>query len=108
LVFVRRKDAVKKAKDLYYIFDILANLPDLRSDIVSEFRNLAESYAPWFNALFKNLSNFFEEPESEGVLLALEQRPTNAFIELGDDQLKHFIYGTFNDFLKELMNYKSV
>lgn len=108
LIFVRRKDGVKKAKDLYYIFDILANLPDLRSDIVNEFRGLAERYTPWFNTLLNNLSPFFKEPESEGVLLVLEQKPTTAFIELDDDQLKHYIYGIFKNFLKELINFKLV
>jgi nucleotidyltransferase-like protein len=102
LIFNRRNSAVKKAKDLYYIFDILTGCSDLRTTIMSDFKEFAKTYSPWFKTFLKNLTAFFETPDSEGILLVLEQRPATAFTELDDNQLKHYIYGTFKEVIQEL------
>ena len=101
LIFTRRNSAVKKAKDLYYIFDILTGCSDLRPIIMSDFTEFAEKYSPWFKTFLKNLTDFFETPDSEGILLVSEQRPATAFTDLDDEQLKHFIHGTFDDVIQE-------
>jgi len=103
LVFVRRRSDVKQAKDLYYIFDMLTTLSDLRPDIIAEFHTLSKQYRPWFATIIKNMSHFFETPQSDGVLLVLDQRPDTAFYGMDDDQLQQYIHGTFQTFLTELM-----
>ncbi len=103
LVFERRRSKVKQAKDLYYMFDILTTLPDLKPMIIGELHTLAKQYRPWFATLIKNLSRFFETPQSEGVLFVLDQRPDEAFEGLDDDQFMQYIYGTFQTFLAELL-----
>jgi len=107
LIFIRRNSAVKKAKDLYYIFDILTGSYSLRPTIMSEFKEFAKTYSPWFKTFLKNLTAFFETPDSEGILLVSEQRPATAFIELDEDQFKQYIYGTFGEVIQELMTFKS-
>jgi len=107
LIFIRRNSAVKKAKDLYYIFDILAGSSSLRPTIMSEFKEFAKTYSPWFKTFLKNLTDFFKTLDSEGILLVSEQRPAAAFTELDDGQLKQYIYGTFDEFIQELMTFKS-
>jgi len=107
LIFTRRKHDVKKAKDLYYIFDILTGSSSLRPMIMDEFKKFAKTHSPWFKTFLKNLTDFFKTLDSEGILLVSEQRPANAFKELDDHQLKQYIYGTFDDVIQELMTFKS-
>lgn len=107
LIFTRRNSAVKKAKDLYHIFDILIGCSDLRPTIMSDFEKFAKTYSPWFKTFLKNLTAFFENSYSEGILLVSEQRPVTAFTELDEDQFKQFIYGTFGEVIQEFMTFKS-
>ena len=105
LIFTRRNSAVKKAKDLYYIFDILTGCSDLRPTIMNDFKGFAKTYSPWFRTFMKNLTDFFKALDAEGIILVSEQRPATAFPDLDDDQLKQYIYGTFNEVIKEFMTY---
>ncbi len=73
---------------------------------MSGFKELAKTYSPWFKTFLKNLAAFFENSDSEGVLLVSEQRPATAFTELNDDQFKHYIYGTFSEVIQELLTFK--
>jgi hypothetical protein len=107
LIFTRRNSAIKMAKDLYYIFDILTGCPDLRPTIMSNFEEFARTYAPWFKTFLKNLTDFFETKDSEGVLLVSEQKPATAFTDLNNDQFKQYVYGTFGEVIQELTTFKS-
>ena len=107
LIFTRRNSAVKKAKDLYYIFDILTGCSDLKPKIMNDFKEFAKTYSPWFKTFLKNLTDFFETTDSEGILLISEQRPATALTDLDDDQFKQYIYGTFDEVIQELMTFKS-
>jgi len=67
LVFVRRKRQQKKAKDLYYIFDILANCPELRDRIIKELKELKKAFPlKWFRHFIKNLEVNFSNLTSDG------------------------------------------
>jgi hypothetical protein len=107
LIFTRRNSAVKMAKDLYYIFDILTGCFDLRPTILGDFEKFAKTYSPWFRTFIKNLSDFFETTDSEGILLVSDQRPETAFTDLDNDQFKQYVYGTFGEVIQELMTFKS-
>ncbi|MBI5551734.1 MAG: hypothetical protein HY911_09530 [Desulfobacterales bacterium] len=103
LVFPRRRDKVKKAKDLYYAFDLLSRDDPLRAEIIDGLSSLKQKYPAWFKTFLKNMRSAFNALDSEGVLLVLSQRPSNAYEKLNDDQLKQYVWATFDRFLKGAM-----
>lgn len=99
LTFVQRKTKEKKAKDLYYLFEMLENQSD---SLAEDIARLAERYPAWYKTFKKNLSRFFGRIEDEGAFLVVSQRPAGAFVELSDDQLAQYVFATFSDFLRRL------
>lgn len=102
LVFTRRKDRRKRAKDLYYIFNIITGCSRIKTDIMSGFEGLSQKYPAWFQIFVKNLSLYFESPSSEGVLWVEEQRPSSAFPGLNEDQFKRYVFITFEEFIQNI------
>lgn len=102
LVFTRRNDRLKKAKDLYYIFDVLTSLEVLRDGIYRDMGGFRETYSPWFKRFTANLGKYFEDPASEGVRLVVDQRPPTAFLELTPDQFGRYVFGVFRDFTQRI------
>jgi len=106
LVFVRRKRQQKKAKDLYYIFDILANCPELRERIIKELKELEKAFPlTWFRRFIRNFEVNFSNLTSDGVMLVLGQRPAGAFPNLNDEQFKQYVLGTFEGFIGEVKSF---
>lgn len=103
LAFPRRRDKIKAAKDLYYIFDILAGLPELRDNIDADFAAFSETHPRWLQTFSRNLAKLFENADAEGPHQVVEQRPPGAFPNLDDDQLRQYAYATIDQFLKALM-----
>jgi hypothetical protein len=101
LIFERRKDKQKKAKDLYYIFDILANCPELKGRIIEGLKGLEKEYPSWFSRFIKNLQNNFSDLVSDGIAMISSQRPASAFPQLTDDQFRQYVFGIFQQFTKE-------
>ncbi len=102
LVFLRRKERLKKGKDLYYIFDLLAYREDFKERTVADLRRIGERYKKWFKTFKGNLAEAFSDPESDSVALAAQQRPPGAFSALDDRQMKQYIFATFQDLLPRL------
>jgi hypothetical protein len=102
LAFTRRRDKTKAAKDLYYIFDILAGLPQIRDEITADFGVFSKQKPKWFRTFLGNLRKHFNHVGSEGVILVLEQRPAGAYPGLEDDQFRQFALGTFEKFIQQL------
>ena len=105
LVFSRRWEQQKKAKDLYYIFDILANCLELRERIINELRELKKGYTPWFRRFIKNLEVNFSNVTSDGVMLVFTQWPAGAFPNLNDEQFKQYVLGVFTEFIREIKSF---
>lgn len=106
LVFARRKGQQKKAKDLYYIFDILANCLELRERIMKGLKELKKAYPPpWFRRFIGNLEVNFSDMTSDGVMLVLSQRPAGAFPNLNDEQFKQYVLGTLQEFIGEIKSF---
>jgi len=106
LVFVRRKGHQKKAKDLYYIFDILANCLELREGIIKGLKELKKAYPhPWFRRFIRNLEVNFSNLTSDGVMLVLSQRPPGAFPNLNDEQFKQYVLSTLQEFIGEIKSF---
>ena len=104
LIFERRKAKAKKAKDLYYIFDILANCTELHENIIDGLKRLEKDYSSWFSRFLHNMENNFLDLNSEGVIMISNQRPVNVFPELTNDQFKQYALGRFQELIKELKN----
>jgi len=102
LVFRRRKDPEKKAKDLYYIFDIITGCSQIMPAIMDDFTRLSRKYPAWFKTFIGNLSLYFETISSDGVLWVTAQRPSFAFQGLNMEQFKQFVRETFNGLLADL------
>ena len=104
MVFVRRSSRLKKAKDLYYIFDILANCSELKEQIVNDFKLLKTKYYQWFKRFIKNIKLYFSDITSDGVALVFSQRQSGIISDLTDDQFKQYIFNTFKELLNILEN----
>jgi hypothetical protein len=102
LSFPNRRDKQKASKDLYYIFDILAGIPEEYSLVFHDFRFLAGKHPGWFMQFMSNLSTRFENVDAEGPIRIVEQRPADAFSALDDDQLHNFAQGIMEQFIKKL------
>ncbi len=102
LIFEGRKDRQNKAKDLYYIFEILANCPELTERITGGLKEFERTYCPWFLRFIKNLKDHFSGVASDGIGMVLSQRPAGAFRELTDEQFKEYILGTFQELIEEI------
>jgi hypothetical protein len=99
LIFNRRLGKAKKAKDLYYIFDILANCNELYESILDGMKSMKKEYPSWFDRFEKNLSEYFKDLNSKGVKLISSQRPSYAFTELTTDQFRQYVFGSFQNIL---------
>jgi len=102
LIFERRKDRRKKAKDLYYIFDILSNCPALRERIMEGLKGFEKEYRPWFASFMRNLQKNFSELTADGIIMISTQRQAGAFPQLTDEQFRHYVLGTFQELIEEL------
>jgi hypothetical protein len=102
LAFTRRRDKIKAAKDLYYLFDILAGIPQIRDEIVADFAVFSKTQPKWFRTFIKNLEKYFASINAEGTLRVAAQRPAGVFPGLEDDQLRQFAFRTFEIFIHQL------
>jgi len=102
LSFPTRRDKLKASKDLYYIFDILAGIPEEVTTIGRDFGELSGKHPAWFKQFKMNLITQFENPEAEGPHRIVEQRPADAFSGLDDDQLRNFAHGIMERFIWDI------
>ncbi len=102
LVFERRKDRQRKAKDLYYLFDILANCPEFKERIIGGLKVFEWTYPSWFSRFTKNLQKNFSDLTADGILMVLNQRPKGAFPQLTDEQFREYTLSIFQDLLGSL------
>ena len=100
LVFEKRREELKKAKDLYYIFEILTNCNTIEEKILSGLVELKDNYPAWFDKFLKNLSVNFTDSSSDGILMVASQRPAYMLPELNEDQFKQYVFGTFKKLIE--------
>ena len=74
LIFPNRKE--KKAKDLYYIYDLLDNYQEFHEGIFADFQTFKFRYPRgWMRTFIRNLERYFRDTSSEGPILVEEQYP---------------------------------
>lgn len=104
LVFKRRNKRNKKAKDLFYIFDVLVNFSNNINGVFHDLGLLKRKYKPWFEKFISNMEMYFENITSEGIQLVSEQRPISSLPRLTDDQFRAYAYGTFQELISNIKN----
>ncbi len=86
LTFAQRKTREKKAKDLYYIFEMLEYSGSPVAGLGEEVARLGNRYPTWYRRFKKYLSGVFARFDDEGVRLVLSQRPEGAYLGMSDNQ----------------------
>ncbi len=71
----RKREMNKMNKDLYYVFDLIANYPELYTRIIEEFLLIRNEYRAWFKRFVRELENLFESELSDGPSILDLQRP---------------------------------
>lgn len=104
LTFPQRRESPKKGKDLYYMFDILANCPELEAQIETGLEKLKSGYSVWFNKFILNLKIYFTDDISDGIKLIELQKPENSFIEMDDWQFRQYVFRIFTSFIEKVEN----
>jgi hypothetical protein len=92
LVFKRRKEEIKKAKDLYYIFEILYSLSARGYQIFAGLAKLRVKYPAWFKKFERNIIEYFADIHSEGILMVLSQKPGYILPSLNEEQFKQYVH----------------
>jgi hypothetical protein len=101
LIFERRKEKLKKEKDLFYIFEILANCPELKKQITEGLNSFEKKYPSWFSRFVKNLQKNFSELSADGILMISKQRPAAAFPNITEKQFEEYVFGIFQELMDE-------
>ncbi len=99
LVFRKRREEVKKAKDLYYIFNILLHCEEIRTEINAGLNELKNKYPTWFNRFERNLDEYFSGVESDGVKFVSDQRIATDLPNLDENQFSLYVYTTFRELI---------
>ena len=102
LIFRRRRDTQKAAKDLFYIFNILMNCSKIENQISYDMQMLRRKYPSWFNDFMKNLDHYFQNVNSEGVLQIADQRSSGSLPNLNHEQFKQYVSRTFQKLISNL------
>ncbi|HUS70475.1 MAG TPA: GSU2403 family nucleotidyltransferase fold protein [Anaerolineae bacterium] len=91
----------RRGKDLYYIFETWAGLPDVRDRIVTEIGQIRSLYPrAWYRRFRSNLENLFSSPAAQGVLLVFEQYEAQEPTDIAHQR----IYQAFRALLGSLPN----
>ena len=87
----------RRGKDLYYIFETWASLPNQRDQIVAEIGELRVRYPrPWYRRFRSTLESLFPNSAGEGVLLVFQQYEAREPREIAHQR----IYRAFGDLLR--------
>ncbi|MFA6000501.1 MAG: GSU2403 family nucleotidyltransferase fold protein [Thermoleophilia bacterium] len=102
LAVVKRKDRLKKAKDLYYIFDVLAGYPGFASEIEKGMHKFKQDRSSWFSRFVNNLTEYFLDDGATGPGMIAEQRPAGAYQTLNDAQLEQYCRRVIAEFIRSV------
>lgn len=88
----RRRQRVKTAKDLYYVFYVLDAFPAWKEASLGEVRDLARAHESLRKKACGYLTPRFSSMDSEGVDLLLSQKPQTTYPTMDDDQFRHYAH----------------
>jgi hypothetical protein len=96
----KRTDALKKEKDVYYIFSVMDAFRGWHPSIREELKALATARRPWFRRALEDLEAAFETPGGSGVDALVNQRPGTAYSGLDDDQFRQYAWSVMHMLLE--------
>ena len=67
--------------DESYIFEILANCPELRERVIKGLTGFEKEYPSWFSSFILNLQRNFTDLTADGILMISGQRPAGSHHE---------------------------
>lgn len=103
LSFPSRTSDLKKAKDLYYIYQVLDSVKDVEVLTQSVRENIVPRYHQgWFKTFTRNLSNQFKSIDDIGVDSVLRQVKDLPDFSRDEAVEKRRIFKTFSDFIVAL------
>jgi len=102
LAFTKRIGRMKKAKDLYYIFDIIAGYTEFGDDIVRGMAEFKADRPAWFRRFIKNMTDYFLVTGAPALRMIVEQRSKSAYESLNDAQLEQFCRSTMGAFVAKI------
>jgi hypothetical protein len=103
-----RTDALKKEKDLYYIFSVMDAFRGWHPWVREELKALAAARSPWFRRAFQDLEAAFETPDGSGANALLNQRPGMAYSGLNDDQFRQYAWSVMQMLLEMMREGRAV
>jgi len=94
LSYQKRRDRVRKEKDLYYAFYVVAAFPDWHPWMRGELPDHRAKRTAWFRSAQRDMEQQFGSIDSAGVEAVAHQRPTTAFPGLNDEQFRQYVLTT--------------
>ncbi len=95
-----RTDALKKEKDLYYIFSVMDAFRGWHPWVREELKALAAARRPWSRRALQDLEAAFETPGGSGADALLNQRPGTAYSGLNDEQFRQYAWSVMHMLLE--------
>lgn len=101
IVYRKRREKFKKAKDLFYLFHVLATYGEewdtwIRSDVA----DLVGKHAKWLRRMAYQLESDFLSAEHPDVRTVVGQRPVGYLTDLNDEQLAQYVLDVVREFAR--------
>jgi hypothetical protein len=82
LTFIKRKDDLKRLKDLYGIWYVATQLGDFSEQAIERFKKLARENSSWFNTFQNNIQNWTDDASPREWLNLEAQDPSGNLKQL--------------------------
>jgi len=100
LSYQKRRDRVKKEKDLYYAFYVVAAFPEWHAWMRGELPEHRARWPAWFRSAQSDMARQFSSIDSAGVEAVAHQRPATALSGLNDEQFRQYVLSTMQLWLE--------
>jgi hypothetical protein len=104
LTFPRRRDRLRREKDLYYLFYVVSGFPEWHDWMRADLRTIAESRLRWVGRAIHDLSKVSDDVYASGIDAVARQRPRGAFVALDAHQFRQYALSAMSlwlDMLRE-------
>ncbi len=100
IVYRKRRADIKRAKDLFYLFHILAIYgEEWKTWISDDLHKISRRFPTWYRKMWKNLQSDLSGEDDDDIRAIVNQRPADFLVELNDDQLAQYVLETVRRFI---------
>jgi hypothetical protein len=101
IIYRKRREQLKKAKDLFYLFHVLAIYGDeWETWIRSDLAGLARKHPTWLRRMVYRLESDFQSVDRPDVQTVVGQRPAGFLADLNDEQLAQYVLAVVLEFAR--------